>query len=104
MATSNNMAEEDDPVAALAIRISEERDADIVLHNGPIERGADLRFMKLIKRSKIRSNVILILITQGGNADAAYRIARCLQKNYQKFSVFVSGFCKSAGTLGPVVN
>ena len=46
-----------------------------------------------------RENVIFMLVTEGGSADAAYRIARCLQALYQRFFFFVSGYCKSAGTL-----
>lgn len=41
----------------------------------------------------------LVLVTEGGDADPAYRIARCLQDHYDRFSLFVSGYCKSAGTL-----
>ena len=40
-----------------------------------------------------------MLVTFGGDADAAYRIARCLQDQYEKFVLYVSGICKSAGTL-----
>ncbi len=39
------------------------------------------------------------MVTEGGDADPAYRIARCLQDHYDRFSLFVSGYCKSAGTL-----
>lgn len=40
-----------------------------------------------------------MLVTFGGDADTAYRIARCLQDHYEKFILYVSGICKSAGTL-----
>ena len=30
---------------------------------------------------------------------AAFRIARCLQERYEKYTVFVTGWCKSAGTI-----
>jgi len=46
-----------------------------------------------------RKNVLFILVTEGGDADPAYRIARHLQDSYTKFSFFVTGYCKSAGTL-----
>ncbi|MGB8097085.1 MAG: hypothetical protein WCF17_08015, partial [Terracidiphilus sp.] len=42
---------------------------------------------------------MLILVTEGGDPDAAYRIARCFQSCYEKFTCVVSGYCKSAGTL-----
>jgi hypothetical protein len=40
-----------------------------------------------------------MLTTNGGSADAAYRIARQLQSNYEKVTLFVHSVCKSAGTL-----
>ena len=60
------------------------------------------------------TNVILLLQTPGGDANTAYRIARCFQREYQtventgaerkeekkgEFIVFVNTRCKSAGTL-----
>ena len=46
-----------------------------------------------------RKNILLLLVTTGGDADPAYRIARCLQTKYERFFLYVSGYCKSAGTL-----
>ena len=46
-----------------------------------------------------KTNVILILVTSGGNADVAYRIGSYLQHYYENVSVYVTGYCKSAGTL-----
>ncbi len=46
-----------------------------------------------------RDNVLLVLVTNGGDANIAYRIARCLQRSYERFHLFVPGWCKSAGTL-----
>lgn len=40
-----------------------------------------------------------VLSTFGGNGNAAYRIARFLRQSYETATVFVPGFCKSAGTL-----
>jgi ClpP class serine protease len=48
---------------------------------------------------KRRKNAILILVTEGGDPDAAYRIARCFQEHYELFTCIVPGYCKSAGTL-----
>lgn len=53
----------------------------------------------LVHRRRRRTGIILVPVTSGGDADAAYRIARCLQDNYERFTVIVSGYCKSAGTL-----
>lgn len=75
-------------------------DADVIFYNGGMVRGNDHRFIDMCRgRLKRRPNVLLILVTPGGDAHAAYRIARCLQRLYSKFSVFVPGWCKSAGTL-----
>ena len=40
-----------------------------------------------------------MLTTEGGDAHVAYRVARLLQREYDDIRVFVSGWCKSAGTL-----
>ena len=59
----------------------------------------------------MRRNVLLILATFGGDAHAAYRIARSFQKFHKtiqgpnnqptgnRFTVFLSSVCKSAGTI-----
>ena len=49
--------------------------------------------------SQTAKNVFFILVTEGGDADPSYRIAKYLQEYYRKFTCFVSGYCKSAGTL-----
>ena len=43
--------------------------------------------------------MLFILVTEGGDADACYRIAKCLQESYESFTCVVGGYCKSAGTL-----
>ena len=74
-------------------------DADIILYNGFIARPADVMFIeKCVTRQK-RTNAVLILVTEGGDPDAAYRIGRTIQENYARFTLFVTGYCKSAGTL-----
>lgn len=74
-------------------------DADVLLLNGPMARPLDFQIIDLCASRARRANVILVLVTEGGDADPAYRIARCLQEHYDRFSLFVSGYCKSAGTL-----
>ena len=86
-------------VQELANIVADASDTDVILYNGLLERHQDgLLIGECIKRQK-RKNVLLILVTLGGDADSAYRIARCLQTKYEHFSLYVSGFCKSAGTL-----
>ena len=78
--------------------LSESLQANIILYNGNIDaEGADILIN--ITSHPTEDNVLLILCTPGGDADAAYRIARRLQSKYKKFILYVYGYCKSAGTL-----
>ncbi len=80
-----------------AIEISES--ADVLLFNGPTNRTCVHQFIANVSKRRRRDRVVLVLITSGGDADAAYRMARCLQACYKHVTVFVPGWCKSAGTL-----
>ena len=88
-----------EPIKNAADQVADELDADIVLYNGPIERDADRMLIDACIQRRRRSHVMLMLVTVGGNPDAAYRISRCLQDKYERFILYVSGYCKSAGTL-----
>ncbi len=88
----NNLTEYANKVAVAS-------DADVLLINAPIDRGLDDQLINMVKKRRPRKNVFLILVTSGGDADAAYRIARCLQDSYERYIAFISGYCKSAGTL-----
>ena len=72
-------------------------DTDILLYNGLLILSEDYILMGSCDPQ--RKNVLLILTTDGGDADVTYRIARCLQRRYKRFIVYVRGWCKSAGTL-----
>ena len=86
-------------VKVCANKLAEKLNADIIFWNGPVERYADsLLIAKCIHRDR-RENVLLLMVTSGGDADAAYRVARCLQDKYNHFHMYISGRCKSAGTL-----
>ncbi len=80
-------------------QICDAYDADILIFNAQIERNRDRRLINTVSKRKCRANLFMILVTNGGDPDAAYRIARCLQDRYKKFIGCVSGYCKSAGTL-----
>lgn len=84
---------------AIMRRIVATADADILMFNAPIERPRDRRIVKLLTTRSCRPNLMMILVTNGGDPDVAYRIARCIQNHYKKFTICVSGICKSAGTL-----
>lgn len=86
--------------------VREHYDADIVLYYGPISRPYDDFLIDECLKQKRRRNVLLLLYTFGGDAHAAYRIARAFQNAYcsdtpggGEFLISVSGFCSSAGTL-----
>ena len=72
-------------------------DADILLYNGLLILPEDYILMDSCDPQ--RKNILLILTTDGGDADVTYRIARCLQRRYKRFIVYVRRWCKSAGTL-----
>lgn len=84
---------------AIAVSISKDFDSDIFILNSSIEPGLDTKIIgSVIKRNK-RKNIIVFLVTEGGSADVAYRIARTFQNFYAKVTIVVAGWCKSAGTL-----
>jgi len=83
------------PVTAVQERLN----ADVLLYNGPIDYDSFFDLLDFSKASKRRTNVLFVLSTGGGDADAAYRIARCLKARYEKLTVLIAGLCKSAGTL-----
>ncbi|MCF6199816.1 MAG: hypothetical protein L3J67_10565 [Hyphomicrobiaceae bacterium] len=73
--------------------------SDWFIYNGAIERGRDLEFINLVCEKHASENCVLLLVTSGGDPDAAYKMGRYLQSKYETFSVLIPGFCKSAGTL-----
>lgn len=105
------MAKIDPEKLAKAIEaVGNKYDADIFAYVGVLMEPDDERvFTACRKRVQKRKNVLLILSTPGGSADAAYRIARCLQRAYKvnsddlaergSFYLYVHDMCKSAGTL-----
>ena len=104
------MAEEDpdsggpaDPrttILNLANKIAAARDADILLLNTPIRYPLDFRVLRLLRSRTRRTNLLAIIVTEGGDANQAFRVSRFFQDLYEGlFTAAVSGWCKSAGTL-----
>jgi len=80
--------------------VSDQLDADLLLYSADInEDNADTLIEIVREKPSKRENVVLILATYGGDPDAAYRITRFLKQTYSNFTLFVFGYCKSAGTL-----
>ena len=79
--------------------IADTLSADVLIFNGQTNRARADKLVTLVQGRKRRKYVLLVLVTSGGTAESAYRIARCLQGAYEHFTVLVPGWCKSAGTL-----
>lgn len=94
-----NAAAAEKEQATLFKKITETLDADLFLFSGPTERLSAEALVRTVERNRQRDNVALILCTYGGDADAAYIIARFLKSTYKRFTLYIFGFCKSAGTL-----
>lgn len=90
---------ENDDIFEIFEEISQELDSDILYINCSIESGLERLLINTVKSLKKKKNVILVLVTNGGSADVAFKMARCLQNNYERYSIFIPGWCKSAGTL-----
>lgn len=89
-----------DGVKEAANAVGDEMDADVLIYNFEILPPHDIRLMATIaKREQRRKNVVLVLVTEGGLADSAFRMMRFLQSSYDRVLVAVPGWCKSAGTL-----
>ena len=84
---------------AIALSIAKTLNADIFLYRGAIDRTGYQKITKLCRTTTPRRNALLLLSTYGGDAHAAYRIARALRHNYEKLFVLIPAECKSAGTL-----
>ena len=89
----------DERLAQIAGVVADQLDADVILYNGPTYPEGVARLIQCTIERSLRNNVMLILVTPGGDAGAAYQIARWLQNSYKRFILYVSGYCKSAGTL-----
>ena len=93
------MVNDEDEFKKIVAAIAEKRDSDIVFINAELFPPLDTRLIKALNSRTKRKNVILILVTPGGMPAVAYRIGRGFQENYTSFSVVISGWCKSAGTI-----
>jgi hypothetical protein len=88
-----------DKARSVARDIARRDRCDVFIYNGTIERGSDLKFMYCLHPNKRHDTCRLILITDGGDPDAAYKISRYLQEKFACVQLLICGKCKSAGTL-----
>ena len=84
----------------IANAVAKKLDSRVVVYSGEIDtKGVGRLVESLGLEKKNRPNTFLVLTTNGGTADAAYRIARLLQIVSKRFYLYVPMRCKSAGTL-----
>jgi len=84
-----------------AINEFENQDTDAILYAGPVDMRGYSKLSKLLETKAKRKNILLYLITNGGDPNAGYRVARAIGHHYEtdNFKVAVPVQCKSAGTL-----
>lgn len=84
----------------LANAIGEAANADILLFNSRVGRASHEKMFKIVMgRKNRRPNAFLLLFSEGGDPDAAYKISRTLQTVYQNFTCLLLGYSKSAATI-----
>ncbi|WFP89661.1 SDH family Clp fold serine proteinase [Ensifer adhaerens] len=82
-----------------AIRdVADAYDADIYVYSGNIDHAGFGKVVEAFSRDG-RPNALVILTTNGGLANSAYKISRFFQSQYDRFIIFIPSVCKSAGTL-----
>ncbi len=81
-------------------KVADARKSDLYLFCAPVtESRADKLIADFRDLPAKREKAGLVMVTMGGSADAAFQIARYLQRTYKEFTLYVFGNCKSAGTL-----
>lgn len=83
----------------IAAEYGQREDCDIFLWTGALSEMAYRHFRHQCVSRNRHPKILFILSTWGGDAHAAFKIGRCLQRMYKDVHVFVPGQCKSAGTL-----
>lgn len=80
--------------------MADKYDGDIFLYYGDISRkGYSLLSTAYEQKIEKKEKICLILITRGGDPDAAYRIARATNHHFKHVEILIPDICKSAGTL-----
>lgn len=72
---------------------------DMFFISASLDRITVERLYEAHLRSRRGKHCVLVLTTGGGDAHAAYIMARYLRRSYEKVTICVFGYCKSAGTL-----
>lgn len=69
---------------------------DFLLPSASISRKLHRELAQLLSRERQHPRCTIFLCTLGGDSDAGYRIARCLQDNYEHIRLVIPSYCKSA--------
>jgi ClpP class serine protease len=99
---ANGMADHDSDEALRAAgdAVAKEYEADVYFYSGEIDLdGFGSLAEVLTLHSTPAKKALLILVTDGGQANAAYQIASLLQSTYEQFHLYTPSYCKSAGTI-----
>jgi hypothetical protein len=84
---------------ALSTRLAQRRQAEILIYSGELVRPGDGDVALRRHDHASRARCLLLLRTLGGSADAGYRLARTLKRQYRRLTVIVDDYCKGAGML-----
>ncbi|SDG16478.1 MULTISPECIES: hypothetical protein [unclassified Duganella] len=87
------------PPAIVAALRHAHPERDFLLLSASISRKLHHELATLIANGKHHTSCTIFLCTLGGDSDAGYRIARCLQDHYVHIRLVITSYCKSAGTL-----
>ena len=79
--------------------VNENPKKDVFLFSGEISISSNIELIDLISKEKKSDKLLLILVTYGGSPESAYKIGKFLQSQYSDITIYVPGYCKSAGTL-----
>ena len=93
------MKPDPDKAREVAVAYGDANATDVLLLTGQLDLGAYWRLYNDPLGRERRDRVLVVLVTWGGDAHAAFKIGRCLHRWYKHVDVFIPGPCKSAGTL-----
>lgn len=104
---STRSSTESQSIATMIAELSEAIDAlhesspgrDFLLISAGISRKLHHELSVLIADNQQHEKCTIFLTTRGGDPDAGFRIARCLQHHYKHIRLVIPSRCKSAGTL-----
>ena len=87
-------------LTTLANDTADKLSSDILFINHVVGANLDTKIIQSTEERQNRwDNLVVVLVTEGGDAHMGYRCMRYLQAYYRDITIVVPGWCKSAGTL-----